>query len=497
MTIVRQHLLKAVICIGMLISSWHCTAPNSTRNSNRPADAPPNVVLIFTDDLGYGDLSSYGATGFNTPHLDQMALEGMRFTNFYAAQAVCSASRAALMTGCYPNRIGVWGAYFPFSKNGINPEETTMAEMLREQGYATAIFGKWHLGDAEMFLPLQNGFGEFLGLPYSNDMWPVEYDGSPVTDSTHRKFQFPPLPLIDGNEKVEVIGTLEDMGTLTTRYTERAVNFINQHKDGPFFLYLPHSMPHVPIAVSDKFKGKSEQGLYGDVVMEIDWSVGQILQAIKDNGLDENTLVIFTSDNGPWLNYGNHAGSTAGLREGKGTSWEGGQREPCVMRWPGVIPAGVVSNKLAATIDIFPTVAAISGGKLPDHTIDGVNILPLIKGEAGADPRDHLLYYYGRNNLEAVRKGKWKLVFPHPHRTYENHLPGNDGYPGEVHTAQYQDTSLFDLIRDPGERYDVSELYPEVVAELQELAEKARAELGDELTQRQGSGTRPAGRLND
>ncbi|MCK4699371.1 MAG: sulfatase-like hydrolase/transferase, partial [Bacteroidales bacterium] len=269
----------------------------------------PNIVLIFTDDQGYGDVGVYGATGFTTPHLDQLAAEGMRFTHFYSAQAVCSASRAALMTGCYPNRIGIHGALMPWSKNGISEQEVTIAELLKEKGYATAIYGKWHLGHHEKFLPLQHGFDEYVGIPYSNDMWPVDFDGTAVTDSSSKpwKARYPKLPLIEGNKKAEEILTLEDQDKLTTLYTEHAVDFINRKKDKPFFLYLAHSMPHVPLGVSDKFAGKSEQGMYGDVMMEIDWSVGQVMKALKENGVEDNTLIIFTCDNGPWLNFGNHA----------------------------------------------------------------------------------------------------------------------------------------------------------------------------------------------
>ncbi|MCH8232852.1 MAG: sulfatase [Bacteroidetes bacterium] len=458
----------------------------------RSANRLPNIVLIFTDDQGYGDLGTYGAIGYTTPHLDKLAAEGIRFTNFYSAQAVCSASRAGLLTGCYPNRINIHGALMPWSKNGLHDNEITIAEMLKQKGYATGIFGKWHLGHQKKFLPLQHGFDEYFGLPYSNDMWPVNFDGTPITDSTSWKARYPILPLIDGNEKVGEIKTLKDQATLTTRYTERAIQFIEKNKNRPFFLYFPHSMPHVPLGVSEKFSGKSRQGMYGDVIMEIDWSVGQVLQALEENGLSENTFVIYTSDNGPWLNFGNHAGSTGGLREGKGTSFEGGQRVPCIIRWPGRTVAGKVISNLASTIDILPTIAAITGAALPDHKIDGVNILPLVLGEPEADPRDHLYYYYGVNNLEAVLKDNWKLIFPHKHRSYIGHAPGNDGWPGKTH----QDSvglELYDLRRDPGERYDVKEMYPEIVASLQQIGMKAREDLGDELTGKKGKNRRECG----
>ena len=440
------------------------------------------------DDMGYGDLDSYGAIDYQTPNLDKLASEGMRFTNFYAAQAVCSASRAGILTGCYPNRIGISGALFPHAKIGLSTKEETIASTLKKKGYATGIIGKWHLGDTIPCLPLQHGFDEYFGIPYSNDMWPVNYDGTPAGPDD-RKSQFPPLPLISGNKPARYINTPEDMGQVTTWYTDTAVSFINRHKAEPFFLYIPQTMVHVPIAVSDKFKGKSEQGLFGDVMMEVDWSIGQILKALKDNGLEDNTLVVFTSDNGPWLNFGNHAGSTGGLREGKGTSWEGGQREPCLVRWPGVVPAGSICNKLACTIDLLPTFATIAGAPMPEKKIDGVSILPLLKGEKDADPRDHLFYYYQRNSLEGVRQGHWKLVFPHNYRSYEGVLPGNDGFPGE-YSKGTTGLALYDLRRDPGEHYDVQELYPDVVKQLQALGDEARQDLGDDLQNIEGTGRR-------
>lgn len=453
----------------------------------------PNIIVLFMDDMGYGDLGVYGATGYQTPNLDRMASEGIRFTNFMVAQAVCTASRAALLTGCYPNRIGVTGALFPYAGRGINHSETTMAELLKGQGYATGIFGKWHLGDAKEFLPLQQGFDEYVGLPYSNDMWPIDYDGKPVADDDWRKKSFPLLPLLSGNDTLRAISTLDEQAELTGLYTEKAVNFIKKHKKQPFFLYVPHSMPHVPIAASPRFKGKSKQGLYGDVVMELDWSVGEILKAVKANGLDDNTLVIFTSDNGPWLSYGNHAGSAGGFREGKGTSTEGGQRVPFILRWPGVAPAGTICNQLASTIDLLPTFTAITKAKLPAKKIDGVSILSLFKGDNQATPRREFYYYHRGNHLEAVRRDHWKLVLPHEGRTYEGQQPGNDGYPSRAPENAPYPQALFDLRPDPGERYDVQATYPAIVEELQKLAEEARQDLGDDITKRVGKYVREAG----
>ena len=482
----------------MLLASFALLLLSNCSQSKSKDLTRPNVVLIFIDDMGYGDIGPYGSIDYETPNLDKMATEGMRFTNFYAAQAVCSASRAGLLTGCYPNRIGISGALMPWAKIGISDEEMTIAQLLKQKGYVTGMAGKWHLGDKLPFLPLQHGFDEFLGLPYSNDMWPVDYDGKPITEKSERpwKARYPPLPLIDGNEKIREINTLDDQGDLTTIYTERAVDFIKRNKDKPFFFYLAHSMVHVPLGVSDKFKGKSKQGMYGDVVMEVDWSVGQVLKALKDNGIEDNTIVIFTSDNGPWLNFGNHAGSTGGLREGKGASWEGGQREPCIVKWPGVVPEGAICNKLSATIDVLPTLAAITGAKLPDHKIDGVNILSLWKGEKDANPRDHLLYYYHRNSLECVRKGNWKLILPHKYRSYEGFLPGNDGFPGPTGIDSCG-LELYNLRRDPGEHYNVIELYPDVVADIMKLVNEARDDLGDDLTGHEGANRRPAGKIKE
>ena len=466
----------------------------STSCTNIEKNSSPNIVIIFMDDLGYGDISNFGAINYKTPNINRMANQGMLFTNFYSAQAVCSASRAGLLTGTYPNRIGISGALMPYSKKGLHKDEITIAEMLRDEGYATGIFGKWHLGHQKKFLPNNHGFDTYLGIPYSNDMWPVDFDGNQISDtSSWKKKTYPQLPLIQDFEKVKEIKTLEDQSILTTLYTEKSVEFINNNKDRPFFLYLPHSMPHVPIAVSEKFLGKSKQGLYGDLMMEIDWSVGEIIKSIESNNLSENTLIIFTSDNGPWLNFGNHAGSTGGLREGKGTSFEGGQRVPTVMMWDGVIPKGKIANQLSSTIDILPTIAHITGGKLPGHKIDGVNIFDILNG-GEEEPRDHFYYYYGNNNLEAVRKDNWKLLLPHSSRSYKGVLPKNDGHGGPYSRIE-TGLELYNLRRDPGEEYDVIKLYPDIAKELLDLAEIARTDMGDNLTGRKGSNIRKSGKL--
>ena len=441
----------------------------------------PNIVVIYMDDLGYGDIGPFGAQGYATPHLDQIAKEGTKFTSFYSAQAVCSASRCALMTGCYPNRVGLTGALGPHSKIGLAPEETTLAEICKQKNYATGIFGKWHLGDEKRFLPLNQGFDEYFGLPYSNDMIP--------------RRGYPKLPLISQYSLVnpDVDDAAQDQ--LTTEYTEHAVDFIRRHKEQPFFLYLPHSMVHVPLHVSDKFRGKSGHGLFADVMMEVDWSVGQVMQALKDNGIDDKTLVVFCSDNGPWLSYGEHAGSAGPLREGKGTSWEGGVREPTLMRWPGHIPAGASCDAPLMTIDMLPTVAKLIGARLPERKIDGLDISSVITGKSSESPHEALYFYYHQNDLEALRSGKWKLAFACSYRSLQGRPGGRDGKAVDYGASRVSRPELYDLDADPGEKTDLAASHPELVARLQKLAEKARAELGDDLTRRKGSENRPAGKI--
>lgn len=446
---------------------------------------PPNIIIIFTDDQGYGDLSCYGNEEFKTPNIDRMASEGVRFTNFYSGQPVCSASRAALLTGCYPSRVSIQGALFPGSKIGLNPEEQTLAEICKSRGYRTAMVGKWHLGDHKDFLPTRQGFDEYLGLPYSNDMWP----GHPAND----RHNFPRLPLIENDSVIEYLD--QDQNSLTTRYTERAVDFIIRNKENRFLLYVAHSMPHVPLFVSEKFRGKSGAGLYGDVITEIDWSVGEILSALKSHELDENTLVIFTSDNGPWLSYGRHGGSALPLREGKGTVFEGGVRVPCIVRWPGTVPGGKVQEKAAMAIDIFPTVASLIGADEPANTIDGKNIWPLIMNEPDAKPsHDAFYFYFASNELQGMRSGKWKLYFPHNYRSFEGQTGKDDGLPVEY--AQRQTgLELYDLENDISEKINVAAEHAQVVDSLQKLANSFRAKLGDALTGAVGNEVREPGRI--
>jgi len=454
------------------------------------AIADPNIIIIFADDLGYADIGCFGAKKIKTPNLDKMAKEGIRFTEFYVAQPVCSASRAALLTGCYPSRVGIFGALGPSSKIGINSNEVTIAELVKQKGYATAIFGKWHLGHHKPFLPIYHGFDEYFGLPYSNDMWPYHPEAKPGS--------YPPLQLIENDHAVITNVTAEEQKMLTTWYTEHAVKFIEKNKDRPFFLYLAHSMPHVPLFVSDKFRGKSKAGLYGDVIMEIDWSVGQILETLKRCNLDQKTLVIFTSDNGPWLSYGNHAGSAYPLREGKGTVWEGGVRVPFIARFPGVIPPGKVCKEPAMTIDLFPTIANLIGATLPTNKIDGMDIFNLLTAKPGAkSPHEAFFFYYNANELQAVRSNKWKLILPHTYKTLQGVTPGKDGIPARYKTVKIEKPELYDLKKDPSETKNVADKYPDIVQNMMKLVERCRQELGDNLTKQKGEGVRPPGRIEN
>lgn len=473
---------------GCLILLVDC----GTRVDSVQANQPPNIVIIYIDDMGYADIGPFGGNPELTPHLNQMAKDGRKFTSFYVSQAVCSASRTSLLTGCYNVRVGILGALGPGSNTGIHRDEVTLGELCRQKDYATACFGKWHLGHHHPFLPLQNGFDEYFGLPYSNDMWPFhpEVLHLPMEERLKR---WPQLPLIEGNETIVAEVTDKEQSQLTTQYTAHAVSFIERHAKQPFFLYVPHSMVHVPLFVSDKFRGKSGLGLFADVVMEVDWSIGQIIDALQRNNLQDNTLVIFTSDNGPWLSYGDHAGSAKPLREGKGTMFEGGCRVPCIMRWPGKIPANTSCDESAMTIDILPTVAELIGASLPSHPIDGRSIWPLIAGTDGAKSPQEAYYFYWGNELQAVRSGQWKLHFPHAFRTLNGRPGGTHGIPAKYENAMLEQ-SLFDLSADPGEANNVAAAHPEIVGRLADLANNARIRLGDGA--QKGAEVRPAGQID-
>lgn len=430
------------------------------RGASDQVQQKPNIVIILTDDQGYGDAACYGATDIETPNLDRMAREGIRLTDYYAPHASCSPSRAGLLTGCYPVRVGIPEVLGPYSDEGLSPDEKTIAAMLRSAGYATACVGKWHLGHLPQFSPIHHGFDEFFGLPYSNDMWGRHPDQDYWSKA-------PPLMLIEGLEPVREIASMADQEELTTLYTERAAAYIRKNKDRPFFLYLAHNMPHVPLAVSNKFKGKSRRGIYGDVIMEIDWSVGQLMRTLEEEGLAENTLVIFTSDNGPWLSYGSHAGSAGPLREGKGTTFDGGQRDIFLAWAPGLVAAGRVCREPVMGIDLLPTVAELCEAELPQRKIDGLSILPLLKGGDGAKtPHEALFFHYTMSGrLEAVRSGRWKLHFPHEYRTLGGRAGRSDGLPIDYERA-FVGLELFDLESDVAESRDVAAAHPEVVERL-------------------------------
>jgi len=413
-----------------------CTALATSASPQRP----PNVIVVFTDDQGYGDLSCYGHPTIHTPHLDALAAAGMKLTQFYVASPVCSPSRAALLTGCYPKRVSMHAhVIFPQYDYGLHTDEVTLADLLQTRGYATGCFGKWHLGHRPGLLPLDQGFDTFSGVPYSNDM-------AQIHRKPDNKYRYR-LPWI---EDAEVVEWEPDQRLLTRRATEAAVAFVEQHRDQPFFCYVPHSMPHIPIYASEQFAGKSPRGLYGDVIEEIDWSVGQLVAAVDRLGLRENTLIVFATDNGPWLPFKHNGGSAGLLRGGKGSNWEGGQRVPCIASWPGTIPPGSVCREVTTTMDLLPTIANLVGADISDlPPIDGHDISALLRGEPEAQsPTPYFVYYTARGKLAGVRRGPWKLL-----------LEGG----------------LFQLEEDVSEQWDKTKQHPELVAELTQLAADADA----------------------
>ncbi len=425
----------------------------------------PNIVLIYMDDMGYGDIGCFASTKNRTPVIDQMAREGMRFTDFYVTSGVCTPSRASLLTGCYPRRLNMhvdqndkW-VLFPSARKGLNPDETTIAEILKKQDYTTACIGKWHLGDQPDFLPTKQGFDSYFGIPYSNDMG--------------RKHI--PLPLLRDEVVIEAPIKQEP---ITRRYTEEAVSFIEQNSKKPFFLYLPHTSVHLPLFPGKAFAGKSKNGKYGDWIEEVDASTGAILKALKDNGVDENTLVIFTSDNG---SNGNNGGTNKPLKGSKGTTHEGGMRVPCVMRWPGKIPAGKTCREVVSTLDLLPTFAALAEGQLSkERKIDGHDIRDLLFGKPGAKSPHQAFFYYHTTQLQAVRSGKWKLVLPQAEKL--------TGWSGKEKDSPLQ---LFDVSTDLGEKTNLATAHPDIVKRLMVSANDAREDLGDGKDS--GKGQRPAG----
>ena len=457
MNIVSGHITSILLLLLLLTQ---CRQDPQPADLNPYLDTPPNVVLILLDDGAFDDFEPFGKPQYPTPHVKALASEGTSYYNFHVPQSICSASRAALLTGCYPGRTKVFGAHGPTAR-GLDPSYATLGEILKEQGYATACFGKWHIGDQEDTRSHARGFDETAGLMYSNDMWEFHPE-----NPDHWR-QWPLQYWGNGEVTIESVDQ-EDQKMLSTWYTEKAVDFIKRKKDQPFFVYVPHSMPHVPIFVSDKFEGKSGTGLYGDVMMELDWSVGQINQAIKDNGLEEKTLFIFIgSDNGPWLSYGDHAGITP-YREGKGTTFEGGLRNPCIIKYPGMIPAAAESHRMFASIDIMPMVCRLTGSPLPENEIDGKDVWEYLTGKNDENPQPY--YAFSNNNeFQGVISGDghWKLHLPHQYRTLEK--GGKGGIPGKYVQNQI-DTALFNMVHDPFEKGNVKEIYPEIANELLELA---------------------------
>ena len=449
----RREFFRTLGTAAAALAMPGCTNA-SRRISGKASAGKPNFIVIFTDDQGYADVGCFGAQGFETPNLDRMAAEGAKFTSFYSAAPVCSPARAALLTGCYPMRVSIPRVLFPRDNIGLNPDEITIADILKTRGYATCCIGKWHLGHLPQFLPTRQGFDYYFGIPYSNDMDPVV--------------------LVEDEATIEI---KPDQSQLTRRYTEKAVEFIKKNKDRPFFLYLPHTMPHVPLYVSDAFKGKSKQGLYGDVIMEIDWSLGQILDTVKQLGIDEKTLLIFTSDNGPWLSKGDHGGSAKPLRDGKFATYEGGMREPCIMRWPGKIPAGAVCSKMATTMDFLPTFAKLAGAEVPtDRIIDGEDISALMMNPK-AKTTDRVLFYYFETQLGAVRAGPWKLIFERQREREK--IPA----------------ALYNLKQDISEEKDVSAQHTAIARWLAAHADRIREDIGDSVTGVTGKNVRPPGRV--
>ena len=474
----RRGLLRTAAA-GMtaaVAARWGSAAP-------RQAAAPgPNIIIIYADDQGYGDLSCYGAKKLKTPHLDRMAAEGMKFTDFYVTAPVCSPTRSSLMTGSYPRRVGMHQhVLFPNSTRGLNPTEITIAELLRRQGYATACVGKWHLGHQRKFLPTRQGFDSYYGIPFSNDMWlpaemsyardaalPADLDAAKRKTGERKRST---VPLMRNEEVIEYPAV---QATLTERYTEEVVRFVTANKAGPFFVYMPHTMPHYPLHISARFKGKSAGGLFGDVIECIDWSVGQILETLKTLGIDDRTLVVYTSDNGP------AAGSAGPLRGKKGSTWEGGMREPCIMRWPGKIPAGSICGELATIMDLLPTAAALAGTRAPsDRVIDGKDILPLMTAKPGAkSPHEAFFYHTSQGQLAAVRSGKWKLHLKPPRQRRGAKKPQPKPQPTGA--------QLYDLSADIGESSNIADKHPDVVKRLTELMRRFDEELK--------ANTRPAGK---
>ena len=452
-------MLKRIIYLIILLVIFSCEKNNNS----------PNIIFILTDDLGYGDLSSYGSETIKTTNIDKLAEDGVKLTSYYAAQPVCSASRAAILTGAYPNRIGIYNAFGPTSNSGINHDEYTLAEMLKDNGYKTGIFGKWHLGSIKEFFPTKHGFDEFYGILYSNDMWrwhPEYPEGYPQDLLLYR------------NETA--IKEIVDQSNLTKDITTESINFIKKNKDQPFFLYIAHPQPHVPLFVSEDFTNITGKGLYADVVTEIDYSVGRIITYLEENDLSDNTILVFTSDNGPWLSYGDHSGSSGIYREGKGTTWEGGVRVPSIIKFPNGLKPSIIDEPVMA-IDWMPTFANITKSKLSQNKIDGKDIWPLLSGEVNQTPHKKLYFYYRVNELHSIRMNEWKIQFSRTYRSLNGREGGKDGVPVKYDMNLIENNELYNLSSDPEEKINVYDRFPEIAKKMEKLGEEARIELGDNL----------------
>ena len=461
-------MLKRIISLIILLVIFSCEKHNNN----------PNIIFILADDLGYSDLSSYGSKTIETINIDKLADDGVKLTSYYAAQPVCSASRAAILTGAYPNRIGIYNAFGPTSDSGISHDEYTLAEMLKDNGYKTGIFGKWHLGSKKEFFPTNHGFDEFYGILYSNDMWrwhPEYPEGYPQDLLLYR----------NENALKEII----DQSNLTKDITSESINFIEKNKDRPFFLYIAHPQPHVPLFVSKDFENITGNGLYADVITEIDYSVGRILDKLEESGLTENTIVVFTSDNGPWLSYGNHSGSSGIYREGKGTTWEGGVRVPSIIKFPNGLKPNEIDEPLMA-IDWMPTFAGITDSKLSKYKIDGKDIWPLLSGRESKSPHEKLYFYYRVNELHSIRMNNWKIQFSRTYRSLNGKEGGKDGIPVKYDMNLLEKNELYNLKNDPKEIDNVYDQFPEIVKKMEKLADEARFDLGDNLKGIYGIGTR-------
>jgi arylsulfatase A-like enzyme len=473
---IRRAVSTFAVLVG--VAAFWLVVTCSARAESVERKRPPNIVLILTVDQGYSDLSCYGSTRIKTPRIDRMASEGIRFTDFYAAASVCTPSRAAMLTGCYPTRVGM--GEFPLLPNGkpwqtrvlyrnapfgLDPQIPTLGKVLKSAGYATSCIGKWHLGDQKPFLPTSHGFDEYFGILYTPDM--------------------PPVDFVRGETVVE---QKIDINSVCQRYTSEAETFIRAHKDGPFFLFLSHTYPHVPLGASEQFKGKSARGLYGDACEEIDASTGRVLDVLKELNIDDHTLVIYTSDNGPWLSKGEAGGSAVPFRGGKGGSYEGGMREPCILRFPGKIPAGSVCREMATQMDFLPTLARLAGASAPTN-IDGKDITDLVMARAGAKTPHESFFYYVGDRLHAVRSGKWKLKVP---TTLQEEF---SGYAKLENPETEIPRALFDLENDPGEQKSVLGDHPDVAKKLQAMIEWAREDIGDSRRHMTGKNVRPVGRI--